>query len=89
VTEIPLYINVKQYLCSHGTKALSGLQYLANKGLNPNSVALVGKRTIPTERQLLVGEVSAKLLRIGGVAWSAQPIPTAVNLGFLDPEQGL
>jgi hypothetical protein len=25
------------------------------------------------------------LLRIEGVAWSAQRIPTAVNLGFLDP----
>jgi hypothetical protein len=27
-----------------------------------------------------------QLLRIDGVAWSAQRIPTAVNLGFLDPE---
>jgi hypothetical protein len=27
-----------------------------------------------------------QLLRIEGVAWSAQRIPTAVNLGFLDPE---
>jgi hypothetical protein len=28
-----------------------------------------------------------QLLRIEGVAWSAQRVPTAVNLGFLDPEQ--
>jgi hypothetical protein len=27
-----------------------------------------------------------QLLRIEGVAWSEQQIPTAVNLGFLDPE---
>jgi hypothetical protein len=36
----------------------------------------------PTDRRL-----SAKLvpnLRKNGVAWSAQRIPTAVNLGFLD-----
>jgi hypothetical protein len=48
------------------------------------SVALVRKRTIPTERPPLVDEVSAKLLRVKGVAWSAQRIPTAVNLAFLD-----
>jgi hypothetical protein len=47
-----------------------------------NSVALVRKRIIPTERPPLVSEV--KLLRIEDVAWSAQRIPTAVNLGFLD-----
>jgi hypothetical protein len=51
-----------------------------------NSVALVRKRTVPTERPPPVGEVSANYLRIEGVAWSAQRIPTAVNLGFLDPE---
>jgi hypothetical protein len=31
-----------------------------------------------------VGEVIAKFLRIEGVAWSAQRIPTAVNFCFLD-----
>jgi hypothetical protein len=35
---------------------------------------LVRKRTIPTERPPLVGEVSANFLRIEGVAWSAQRI---------------
>jgi hypothetical protein len=45
-----------------------------------NSVALVRERTIPTERPPLVGE----LLRIEGVAWTAQRIPTVVNPGFLD-----
>jgi hypothetical protein len=49
-----------------------------------NSVVSVRKRPILTERRPLVGEVSAELLRIEGVAWSAQRIPTAVNLGFLD-----
>jgi hypothetical protein len=48
------------------------------------TVALVRKRTIPTERPPLVGEVSTSLLRAEGVTWSAQRIPTAVNLGFLD-----
>jgi hypothetical protein len=49
------------------------------------SVAVVRKRTIPTKRPPLVGEVSASQpLRVEGVAWSAQRIPTAVNLGFLD-----
>jgi hypothetical protein len=49
-------------------------------------VALVHKRTILTERLPHVGEVSVNFLRTDGVAWSAQHIPTAVNLGFLDPE---
>jgi hypothetical protein len=44
--------------------------------LKKNPWPLVRKRTIPTERPPLVGEVS--------VGWSAQRIPTAVNLGFLD-----
>jgi hypothetical protein len=48
-------------------------------------MAVVRKRTIPTERPPLVGKVSANLLWVEGVAWSAQRIPTAVNLGFLDP----
>jgi hypothetical protein len=46
--------------------------------------SLVRNRTIPTERPPPVGEVSANVLRIEGVAWSAQWIPTAVNFGFLD-----
>jgi hypothetical protein len=49
-----------------------------------NSVAVVRKRTIPTERPPLVSEVSVNLLRVEGVARSAQRIPTAVNLSFLD-----
>jgi hypothetical protein len=47
-----------------------------------NSVALDRKRNIPTERPPLVGEV-CQLLRVEGAAWSAQRIPTTVNLGFL------
>jgi hypothetical protein len=42
-------------------------------------VALVRKRTIPTERLLLVGEGRANFLWIEGVAWSARQILTAVN----------
>jgi hypothetical protein len=49
--------------------------------LKLNFVAAVRK---PTERPPLVGEVSAKFLRVEGVVWSEQRIPTAVNLGFLD-----
>jgi hypothetical protein len=51
-----------------------------------NSVALVRKRIIPTERPPLVGDVKFQLLRIEGVVWSAQRVPTAVDLGFLKPE---
>jgi hypothetical protein len=47
-------------------------------------VALVRKQTIPTEQMPLVGKVSANFLLIESVAWSAQQIPTAVNIGFLD-----
>jgi hypothetical protein len=43
-----------------------------------NSVVLVRKRTIPTERPPHVDEVSANFLQIEGVAWSAQRIPAAV-----------
>jgi hypothetical protein len=49
-----------------------------------NSVTVVRNRTILTERPPLVGEVSANFLRVEGVAWSAQRIPRAVNIGFLD-----
>jgi hypothetical protein len=51
-----------------------------------NSVALARKRTMPTERPPLVGEVSANFRDIEGVAWSKQRIPTAVDLAFLDTE---
>jgi hypothetical protein len=38
----------------------------------------VRERTIPIERQPLVGEVIANVLRIEGATWSAWRIPTAV-----------
>jgi hypothetical protein len=48
-----------------------------------NSVALVGERTIPTERPSIVGEVSANFFwRIEGVAWPAQRITTGVFSDF-------
>jgi hypothetical protein len=47
-------------------------------------MALVHKWTMLTERLPHVGEVSANFLWVEGVVWSAQRIPTAVNLGFLD-----
>jgi hypothetical protein len=53
--------------------------------LQLNSVALVRERTLPTERPPLVGEV----LRIEGVAWSVQRIPTVLNLDFLERTTGL
>ena len=40
-----------------------------------NSMALVRKRTIPTERPPPVGEVSANFCGQRGVTWSAQRIP--------------
>jgi hypothetical protein len=45
---------------------------------NNKSVAWVHERTISIARPPLVGEVSANILRVEGVAWSAQRIPTAV-----------
>jgi hypothetical protein len=54
--------------------------------LKLNSVALVRKRTIPTDRLPHVGEVSTNFLRIEGVAWSMQRISTTVNLDVLVPE---
>jgi hypothetical protein len=46
--------------------------------IKKNSVVWVRKRTIPTERPPLVGEVIAKFLWIEGATWSAWRIPTAV-----------
>jgi hypothetical protein len=57
--------------------------FRAKKTKEPNSVALVRKRTIPTELPPLRRSY-CQLLLVEGVAWSAQRIPTAVNLGFLD-----
>jgi hypothetical protein len=48
-------------------------------------VAVVRKPTIPTERPPLVDEICANPLRIESVAWSAQRIPKAVNIGFYRP----
>jgi hypothetical protein len=48
------------------------------------SVALVRERTIPTERQPLVGEISANLLRIVGCRVVSAADPYDRNLGFLD-----
>ena len=54
---------------------------------NMYSVALVRTRTIPTERPPPVGEVNANFFcGYRGVTWSAQRVPTAVNLCFLDLE---
>ena len=52
--------------------------------LKLNSVALVRERTIPTEQPPPVGEVSANFSGWRGVTWSAQRVPTVVNLCFLD-----
>jgi hypothetical protein len=45
---------------------------------------LVRKRAITTELPPLVVAVSANCCEYGTVAWSAQQIPMAVNLGVLD-----
>jgi hypothetical protein len=46
--------------------------------------ALISERTIPTEQQPLVGEVSANLLRIDGCRVVRAADPYGRNLGFLD-----
>jgi hypothetical protein len=55
-------------------------QFEINKGKN-NSMALVLERTVPAERPPFVGG-SFQLLRIEGVAWSAQLIPTIIFSDF-------
>jgi hypothetical protein len=50
----------------------------ALKKLQLNSVAWIRERTIPTERPLLVYEVTANLLPTEGATWSAWRIPTAL-----------
>jgi hypothetical protein len=47
-----------------------------------NSVALVRERTIPTERPLPVGEVSAKFLRIEGCHVVSATAPHGRNSVF-------
>jgi hypothetical protein len=47
-------------------------------------MALVRERTIPTKRPLLVGEVSAKFLRIEGCRVVSVTDPHGSILGFLD-----
>jgi hypothetical protein len=49
---------------------------------NYNSMALVCKQTMPTERPPLVREDSANFCGWRGVACSARPIPAAVILVF-------
>jgi hypothetical protein len=49
-------------------------------------MALVRERSIPTERPSLVG-ARVNVLRIEGVAWSAQRIPTVYFFCFLDRER--
>jgi hypothetical protein len=49
-----------------------------------NSVALVRKRTIPTERPPLVGEDSAKFFADRGCRVVSAKDPHGRNLGFLD-----
>jgi hypothetical protein len=55
-----------------------------NKWQYLNTVALVHKRTILTERPLFVSKYQP--LRIEGAVWSARRFPTSVNLDFLNPE---
>jgi hypothetical protein len=62
----------------------SGYYSNNNNNNNNSSVALVRKRTIPTERPPLVGEVSTNFCGQKGVVGSARRIPYGRNLGFLD-----
>jgi hypothetical protein len=59
-----------------------GIAEIITDNAKKNSVALVRKQTIQTERPPHVGEVSTKFTD-EGIEWSAQRIPTAVNPGFL------
>jgi hypothetical protein len=59
-------INIDSYACN----------------VNKNSVVSVRERTVQTERQPLIGEVSSNFLRIEGGKWSTSRIPTAVFSAF-------
>jgi hypothetical protein len=63
------------------TELLEAVFFCGPRGgyIKKKTVALVRKRTIPYRPTAAVGEVSANFLRIEGLAWSAQRIPTAVN----------
>jgi hypothetical protein len=74
------YGDVPAITCLRTGSSGSHEQSSAHPYKKKNSVAIVRKRTIPTERPPLVGQP----LQVEGVASSAQRIPTAVNLGFLD-----
>jgi hypothetical protein len=65
---------VSQFSC--GTTATLHFQFLKT------NFVTFSPQTIATERPPLVGEVSANFC--GYVAWSAQRVPKADNLGFLD-----
>jgi hypothetical protein len=71
-TRMPLPFNCRQRRHNDLSSVQEGLHHLLikTKTKESNSVALLRKRTIPTERP--------PLLEIEGVAWSAQRIPTAV-----------
>ena len=73
-------------LQTHSFSILTQRTYPCNIfiGVKLNSVALVRERTIPTERPPPVGKVSANFCGKMGVTWSAQRVPTAVSLCFLD-----
>jgi hypothetical protein len=58
------------------------MERFGNSKIKTTPWPLVRKPTIP-ERPPHVGEVSANFLRIEGVAWSAQRIPSAINSVFL------
>jgi hypothetical protein len=49
-----------------------------------NSVAFSPQANYTDRATATCGRSCANFLRIEGVAWSVQRIPTAVNLGFLD-----
>jgi hypothetical protein len=67
----------------HSYMQANRYRYESHKKIKQTPWPVVRKRTIPTERPPLDGEVSANSSG-QRVAWTAQRIPTAVNLGFLD-----
>ena len=92
VTFVSLVTNVTDIgmINSEASKYVPGVDFCVrcrlklNVESKKNSVALVRERTIPTERPPPVNEVSHNFCGLRGVTWSAQRIPMAVNLCFLD-----
>jgi hypothetical protein len=72
------------FLLGHKVQPLCLTKYINPTNNKTNSVAIRPKANYTDWGPPLAEEVNAKFFWLRGVAWSAQRVRTAVNLGFLD-----